>query len=286
MGSGKSFLAGSIIKPLIDPTIQSIQAFPGKLDDLTIAISGSLMSVFDNLRKLSDEQSDHLCLACTHAFDSKRSLYTNASPYIQQLHGFVCITGIDSSLISQPDLIERTVAIELNKIPSSDRKSEQELITEFNAVKPQIYRGMLDTLSKILAVLPNVTVESPARMFDLQRFIAAYEVVQGLPAGSVQQYYLDTLKQQMTDGILDDVVSRALHDFIEYREEFKGTSSQLLTQLGDFADNDITSSKYWPQTPIALGRRLKAIAPKLETAGINIEFTRGKQRLIHIRKTA
>ena len=281
-GSGKSFLARAILKPLVDPSIQSLQAFPGKLDDLTIAISGSLMSVFDNVRKITDPQSDHLCRACSHAFDAKRSLYTNAQQHIQLLHGFVCITGIDSSLISQPDLIERSLAIELKKIPSDRRKSEQDMEAELNAVKSQIFRGMLDTMSEIFAALPYVTVDNPARMIDFQRYIAAYELVTEMPDGVLQAHYLDSLNRQMSDGILDDIVSRAIHDFINYRETFTGTSTALLAQLNDFADKDVTSSKYWPQTPVALGRRLKTIAPKLETAGIILEFTRGKERLISI----
>ena len=61
---------------------------------------------------------------------------------------------------------------------------------------------------------------------------------------------------------------------------WSGTPSDLLDELSGPVPLDQLRSRDWPGNPIALSKRLNALAASLATQGIDIQFSRGKERLI------
>ena len=56
--------------------------FPKNTDDLNIHLSNNLVATFDNVGRITDEQSDTLCKDVTGAGYSKRQIYTDSQEII------------------------------------------------------------------------------------------------------------------------------------------------------------------------------------------------------------
>ena len=80
-GSIKSTQSG-LIKRMVDPIGSELEDnltnFPKKLDDLCVRLNNDQLIAFDNLSRITPEQSDTLCMAITGGKITKRQLYTDA----------------------------------------------------------------------------------------------------------------------------------------------------------------------------------------------------------------
>jgi hypothetical protein len=87
--------------------------------------------------------------------------------------------------------------------------------------------------------------------------------------------------------VLDaDVIATAIRGLMAAREEWVGTSSQLLHALEEVVGERVAKSKNWPSSAEALGRGLRRPATFLRKVGIEISFERDKRiRRIRITRT-
>ncbi len=67
-----------LITRIVDPRMGSVSTLPKKLEDLALILSRDYLHGFDNLRYLSREHSDLLCVNCTGGSDIKRKLYSDS----------------------------------------------------------------------------------------------------------------------------------------------------------------------------------------------------------------
>src|SRR5262249_14290503 len=88
-----------------------------------------------------------------------RTLYTDAEETVFDFVRPVLITSIED-VIGQPDLLDRSLAIELEPIPDEKRKTEAQLWAAFDAARPGILGGLLDVVAKALQLLPDVVAEN------------------------------------------------------------------------------------------------------------------------------
>jgi len=85
----------------------------------------------------------------------------------------------------------------------------------------------------------------------------------------------------------DDPVAVAVRQLLAEENEWSGTSTELLSRLGDLIEEETRRSKLWPAAPNALSNRLKRIAPALRETGIEYEERpegRQKRRVKALRK--
>jgi len=94
-------------------------------------------------------------------------------------------------------------------------------------------------------------------------------------------------RDSAVDAVLDaDPVAAAIRTLMVTRSEWTGTASELLGALGDLAGERLTKSRAWPDSPRALGGRVRRAATFLRTIGIETEFSReGRVRTRAIRFT-
>ena len=284
-GSGKSFLC-QIILHLIDPNMAGIQMMPRNGRDLAIAGQNSHVLCYDNIRGIAADMADHLCVAATGGALSSRQLYTDDDQKVIRLHVALVLNGIHS-FVNQPDLAQRTLPLELLPIPECDRKSEAQLVEEFQADLPAILRGMFNLISEVFKHLPTVKVTSPERMIDFSAWLAAMEVVDGTPTGVYQDVYSGMLNDGQCDALQENLLAAVLLEFSETQldsDTWSGTPAELLTELSKLVSFGATRSREWPDNPIALSRRLKPLRAALISQGVCVEFTRGKHRMISITK--
>ena len=282
-GTGKSSLVSNIILPLIDPTMLGMQVFPGNPKDLCIAMQNTHVLAYDNMRGFNQSMSDILCIASTGGAISSRALYTDSDINIQRLHGALILNGIHS-FVSHSDLAQRCLCIRTKELPETLRKSESEIVREYHADFPKIFRGVLDLIANVFTHLDDVVPEHPERMIDFVRWLAALEKVDGAPSGAYQAAYSANLNEAQLDSLLEHTLADAVFRFAteHVSGSWSGTPTKLLDELNDCAPRTTQYSRDWPHNAIALSKRLNALKASFKGQGIEIEFTRGKQRTITI----
>lgn len=283
-GSGKSGLA-KLTQWLIDPNRVGLQRLPKTEKDFAVAAQSAHVLAFDNLRFISHETADTLCMASTGGNVVSRALFTDGDQSILSLHVAVILNGIPN-VVDQPDLAQRTLQLHALPLPESARKSEADMEAGLALDLPAIQRGLFDLIAKIFEQLPNVKLTRPSRMLDFSRWLAAMEMVDGVPQGAYQEEYLHTLNQAQLDSVLDNPLAAEVLAFAERLpagEVWSGTPSSLLNALNRFVDTGTASSLGWPTNVIALSKRLLPLQTALRSQGVLVELSRGKERTITLK---
>jgi hypothetical protein len=290
-GMGKSS-ACRILRKIVDPRNNGIQKLPTKIDDLAIMAESSHLLIFDNVRRFSADIADTLCITSTGGSRSKRKLYSDSDEVLQNLQVALILNGIHG-YIEQPDLAERTINLNLTPIQSKDRKTEEELNLEFEAILPSLMGGIFTLTAKTLDNLSKAITISPERMFDFCKWLSATELAlaevetysfEGIQTGDIQNAYSKNLKAATLDNLLENELAAAILDFAQSKVQWSGTPTQLLLLLNEFYEEEYTKSRYWPQSPIALSKRLKPLTVSLLSQGVSINFTRGEKRKITLKR--
>lgn len=150
-------------RQIVDPAVRDLLTMPNSLQDLALSLANNYMPSFDNLDGLSAEKSDLLCIASTGGGFSKRTLWTDEDETLLDIRRCVGLTGINV-VVTRADLIDRSVIIELDRIPEEERKEESQLWSAFDADKPSVVGGALRVLSEAMAIYPEVKLDKLPRM--------------------------------------------------------------------------------------------------------------------------
>ncbi len=285
-GSSKSTFS-RFVRMLIDPSSVSTQALPKSIADLMITAKNSHLLVFDNVRKLSVELSDAFCRIATGGGYRTRTLYTDDEETLIHVTKPCILNGIDD-VASQPDLVSRCILMDLPTITA--RRTEEELNSKFAAGHAAIFAGLMDTLSKTMAELDNVTEAPTARMADFARFGMAVERALKWPNGSFNAAFEQNQHEQMTNSLGDDPLAAAMRALVradmEVGSPYTRTPTFLLQALAEFVPLAKVNSNTWPQSPHSLSKRLKKMEPALRACGIGIAFHHSGKRTISVTRLA
>ncbi len=157
---------------------------------------------------------------------------------------------------------------------------------EFKRLHPRILGGMLNILSKTIKRYPDIHLERLPRMADFAKWVVAGEAGLGWKKGTFLSCYAGNQAQAIQTTLEADAIASAIIAFMETRNIWKGTPSQLLDELESLVDDRTKNSKSWPGSPAWLTRRLNRPATFLRSIGIEIEYDRStKDRSIVIRRS-
>ena len=267
-GSAKSTASG-FLKSIIDPSQLETLSMPHDMKSLAISLQQHWFLPFDNLSLVNQETSDMLCKAITGGGIQQRKLFSDADDYIFTFKRCICMNGINN-VVRRADLLDRSLLMELQRIPDTQRKEEAVVKAEFQQDLPYILGGVFDTLAKAMAIFPNVKLNRLPRMADFARWgYAIGEALGGLGNAFLQEYEINR-ELQNREAISSDVVATLLLAFMEDRQEWKGRISELQIELIQIAPEHgiSTKSQDFPSQPNVLARRLNGIQSNLEAAGI------------------
>lgn len=266
-GSGKSLLC-EFIKTLIDEAKGAKLRLPHKEDDLMILAKGSQVMLFDNVSDIKDGMSDSLCTLSTGGGLGKRKLYTDDETVIfEEVRPFI-LNGI-SAYATRPDLLERSISLNLEGIPKGKRKSERELRAEFEKLRPYLLYKLCEIVSCALSNIDNTDAPTEVRMADAGRWLIAAEPATGLPQGSLINSLIESQEEIVRSSLERDSLAMTISKVVS-ESAFNGTVGQLFDaiqrQIGDGYDRSM------PQTPAHLSKRLDRLAPALANINIKVEF--------------
>jgi len=264
-GAGKTTVA-RLLTNLIDPSPAQLHSPPHNPQDWAVPAAGSWVVGIDNVSTIPDWWSDALCRAVTGEGWPRRTLYTNTELTVLAFRRVVILTGIDLGAL-RDDLADRLVIVDLPGLDDDDRRPEGELEAEFDALRPQLFGALLDTVARVLAVLPDAEPPANPRMADFARILYALDTVTG---GGAYNAYLAQRGRIAEDVIEGDAVALAiLKQLDKSGGEWSGTAGQLLEAITP--QNPLPR---WPRTPRAMAAHLKRLKEPFRRTGINMETAR------------
>lgn len=277
-GSGKSFLC-SILKGIIDPNRIEKLPLPATDVELFIAAKDSHLLVFDNASSVRMDMSDALCRLATSASIARRKLYTDDDVHvISQCNPFI-INGI-GDFADRPDLLERAVLISLEGLEVGSRRTESQMLSDFEAILPGLLGRLFDILS--CAIKNEFQVEAPTnlRMADAARWLKAAEPATGLPPGTIIAAIEESQNASVIDRIRDRTLFRVLEKLVS-AGPFEGQVAQLFDRL--MMDNE-NLDRSFPRTAAHLSNELRRHRQAMAKAGLMIELKRRGRtgRRVHV----
>ena len=146
-GSGKSIVS-RILKQLTDPSIIHLRRLPQSEKDLLIAAQEERIIAYDNLSGLAPELSDAFCALSTGGGLAGRKLYTDDEEAFLAAKRPVILNGIDA-IATRGDLMDRSIVVDLPRIPEERRMKESELEKKIEQLQP--FMSLLRILRWIFA---------------------------------------------------------------------------------------------------------------------------------------
>ncbi len=284
MGSGKTTI-GRILKRAWDPTAPETVRFDPR--DFLQKATHSYVLMLDNQSSVPEWAADILCRLVTGEADSKRKLYTDDEDVIIELKRAVLLNGINVPT-DRGDVLDRSLVVELERIPDGERKTEEELCEEFEREHPKLLGAAFDVLARAIAAKPSLELSRRPRLADWGEYAAAVYKVVGWGAGRFLEDWDAVVKVQNQATLDGSPVAQAIIKFMEDKEEHAATSSELYKKLQSVAESlgvSITRDKAWPKSARWLWRRIKEVLPVL--AAVGIEASRREDKtgtLITLRK--
>lgn len=270
-GSGKTF-STLIIKRIIDPHEAPTLSEPRDPRDMFSTAGVSWVMAYDNFSKVKQWLSDLFCRFSTGNATIDRELFTNGEAYIYSAKRPAIVNGIND-FFSQSDILQRSIIFENTRITPEERKTESELLQDFENVAPGIFCDILDLLSAVLKTLPDIEVYNPTRMSDFCKLGTAVAVCLGYEDNFFMDAYRENQKQANDITLESSVLTPAIKELLNKKNYFKGTPTELLDELENI-NSDFKKSPYWPKTATVLSGNLKRLAQNFRETGIIINTGR------------
>jgi len=176
----------------------------------------------------------------------------------------------------------------LPTIPDDQRRTETEIWTQFELIRPKLLGVFLDAISLGLRNENAVELDKVPRMADFVKWVIAC-----LPALGIEpKEFLDAYEWNIQNinqlALESSPVSREIMIFVGLRpdneEEWVGTATELLDELNLEAREAVQRQRAWPKNAKALSNTLTRLTPNLRKMGLEIVRSRGAERLIYLRK--
>jgi putative DNA primase/helicase len=273
-GAGKSTTARGL-RFLVDPHSTPLRSAPNSEQDLSIAARNNRVLAFDNLSYIRPNLSDALSRISTGGGFGTRKLYSNDDEVLIAIARPVLINSIVAGLISRPDLLDRTLTVELPTI-EQHRRPEGEIWPELAKARPRILGALLSALSAGLRERDRVKLVGSPRMMDFVMWVEACAEYLGWQRGDFTNAYAQQQEQSSTEAVQLWPVFQPLQDVLgRHKGEWEGTVGELLTELtGTRYGRHQAAPSDWPRSARKLSADLNRFAPALRRMGIVVKIER------------
>jgi hypothetical protein len=267
MGSGKTTI-GRVVKRTWDPTAPETVRFDPR--DFLQKSMHAYIVMADNQNTIPEWAADTLCRLVSGEADSKRRLYTDDEDVIIELRRAAILNGINVPT-DRGDVLDRSLVVELERIPDGERKTEEQIWELFAREHPRLLGTLFDTLSKAIALKPSIKLSRRPRLADWGEYAASVYEVMGWGAETFLKDWDEVVRTQNQATLDGSPVAQAIIKFMEEKEEYSATSSEMHSKLKVVAAQlgvDVERDKAWPKSARWLWRRIKEVLPLLVAAGI------------------
>lgn len=266
-GSAKS-TATRLLRSLVDPNEAFSQSMPTSAENLAVSAQGQWILAFENLSKLSEEESDLLCRLSTGDAFRRRKLYSDQEETIIRSKRPWIVNSIPN-VVGRGDLIDRSLSVEMLVIDREQRREEGVIIEEFRNAIPGILGALLDGVELALKSLHEVRVKFAGklpRMADVALWITAAEPALGYKQGSFLARHAEMASGSSAESAEGNSVAETIIRLAE--RGWDGYIKCLLEEIKKAHPDD----RFIPQTPKALGNAINRLQSDLwEAHGVRIK---------------
>ncbi len=280
-GSAKSTMS-RLLRALIDPSHIDVSQIPDGERELDQLFEHHWFLGFDNVSFLNEKLSDTLCKAVTGVSSSKRKLYTDDEYVLYSYQRCIAINGINL-LALKPDLLERSILFELERVEKTKRQYEQDFWKRFEVEKPKLLGAIFSILSNAMRIKETAVLDERPRMADFALW--GYSIAEAInrQGEAFICAYNENINKQTMEVLYEHPTASAVLAFMEDKDTWTGTASTLLSELRFEANEDSRHQKL-PETANALSRSLAQIRMTLEEGGIKFSREDGKVRSITLER--
>ena len=254
-GSAKS-TATRLIRSLVDPCAGLLRSLPRNEHDLAISASGSWILSYDNVSSLPANLSDAFCKLATGGGFATRKLYTDDEEVVFDSKRPIIMNGI-TNFAQRQDLVDRGVFVNMPAIFEKNRKTERDVWRQWETAKPGVLGALCDAVAAGLRSTDTVSMFNPPRMADFARWVVAAEP--GLPweQGRFLEEYKRNRFLAQEIALEAEPVALAILEFMDTRDAWTGTASELLTILSHRVPMDQRGLPSWPKAPHILSGKIR-----------------------------
>jgi hypothetical protein len=284
-GSAKSTLQ-TLIKILVDPGKPKLLTIYNDIKEFIQQLAHNYVAFYDNMKYNPRWLSDEACKAVTGVGSTKRKLYSDDDDIVYEYRRCLGFNGINLGL-TEPDILDRSMMIELQRIRRESTKQDSEIMAEFLELRPKLLGFVFDTLVKALEIKPTIKLNDLPRMADFAIWGEAIARATGYKELQFINAYYNNIGIQNIEAIENSPLSQAISKLVRFGEgqneegntssgvpcSWQGPMSKALERLNIMAsENNIDISKSWPKAPNSLSRKLKPLLSNLRE-GLNINVT-------------
>jgi len=233
--------------------------------------------MLDNQSNLSEVMSDTLCRLVTGEADSKRKLYSDDEDIIYSLRRAILLDGINVPT-ERGDVLDRSLAVELERLSDAARRTEEEMWTSFDEVHPKLLGAAIGLLTEAIAAKPRLALSRTPRLADWDYYAAGVYEAMGWGVNRFLEDWDEVVDVQEQATLESSPVAQAILLLMDHRlEDYEGTATQLYNKLEGVASNNginVIHDKAWPSSARSLWRRMKEVLPLLASRGIAAQRSR------------
>ena len=163
-GTAKS-TAVEMLKNLVDPTSPLHRNLPPDEREASVAAANTWVMSYDNISRMTAEQSDTLCKLSTRAGFSYRKLHSDDEESTFDGGRPQILNGITPTS-NASDFNSRAIIVRLAPIPPDRRRPKQDIEAAFRVEVPFILGALLDAASTAIRRRPGLTLPELPRMAD------------------------------------------------------------------------------------------------------------------------
>lgn len=265
-GSAKTSRAKAIVD-VLDPRDELGGSFGRNLDDDRTKALNRYLVGYDNLSRMSQEVSDHLCRLVTGDSSEKRANYTDGDSYVMSYRRTGVMTAITLPAMKS-DALERFIPLDLPTL-TTGRKSEWLINAELAEAHPHALGAVCDGVVTMLAGLPELIKADPEgpRMKDYWLALLAYDK-------ACAEAYEHSAGNVLLTAAEEDPFVQVVSMWLEQRGGWwQGTPRDAYTEASKVRGDQGTGTGFddwWPKSERAFTAELKKQSRPLQELGIRV----------------
>lgn len=286
-GSAKSTMF-RLIQRIVDPTETEILNISTNTEEYIQKTAHSWVSFYDNVTKIPRNLSDAMCRTVTGGSHSKRSLYSDDDDFTYKFKHCVGINGIQFNSL-QPDLLDRSIILNMDRITGRSRKSEMSLMDNFRTDRKIILTGFLNLIAESIKIVDDIDLDKVAlpRLADFYKWGIAFSKVLGYGQQRFERAF--NLNKSSAPEIISNKTAliKLIDEYLNDNDKWSGTASEFRSKLIKFADDNGLNSDVIPDSSDWLSRRLNKYSEGDMFLKIGIKFEKERKaskKLIKISK--
>ncbi|MEW6352616.1 MAG: hypothetical protein AB1646_26515 [Thermodesulfobacteriota bacterium] len=251
-GSAKTFVAESL-RECVDPSSVGTLCLSKDPTELVQCLDHHFLPVFDNLSTLPRWASDVLCRATTGLGHTKRELFSDDDDITYFVTRTYILNGI-SVCPSAPDLMDRVLLIEMQRIPDNERQSKRKLLSRLTQIKPSVLGGICDAVAYALANYTDADPSELPRLTDWAEWALPISEAVGVGKARFFAAHRENVTRQHREVNQNDPTAAVIAALMNERDVWSGNPTDLCGPCCDIADElRITAEKSWAKSSSALG---------------------------------